>query len=371
MQNFFNIPKEIYDMINKNATTLYDKYHKEYVRYVDQRYEFKSLFGINDTRIIRKVDEPDWNINKELTEAVYKDMPQDLSIEEKALYIYIKLCQELEYNEEYFYRNKGITDQFNSDFSQEYLESIKPRTKITCFDFARILSKFLNELNGDIESVIISFGINRGHFSTGFYTDNISVKLEPININLNGKKDPTNDLMKAKNGIKLKGIQPMFDKDEIVESSLNKVYSLIYGKDALSIKDFLNELKTIPKEEIRDNFKLKLQSFIEIMKERKITGNEFVQTIEGMFKSNFFGLNIEKAFIGKRVRKDAKTHIQRMLLFRKNHYDKNKEPNLYLLDSSTLELTEPTSQEIIYNLNINNMVYESNNYKITGIDKEV
>ena len=90
-----------------------------------------------------------------------------------------------------------------------------------------------------------------------------------------------------------------------------------------------------------------------------------------MFKSNFFGLNIEKAFIGKRVRKDAKTHIQRMLLFRKNHYDKNKEPNLYLLDSSTLELTEPTSQEIIYNLNINNMVYESNNYKITGIDKEV
>ena len=305
-----------------------------------------------------------------MRDAVYKDMPQDLSLEEKALYIYTKLCKELEYNEEYLYRDKGISSKFESDFSQEDLENIKPGTKITCFDFSRIFSKLINELDGDIEAVMISQGTNRGHFLTGFYTDKVSVRLEAININLNGKNDPTNDLMKAKNRIKLRGIQPIFDSEGIVQSSLDRVYSLIYGREALSIKGFVQELKSMPIEEILDDIKLKLQSFIEIMKEREITGNEFVQTLDGMCKSKFFGQNIEKAYIGRRINEKGEKHIQRMVLFRERGKDEKGDSHLYLIDTSSLEMVESTPQQLIDKINSGDMVYESDKHKIPGLDKE-
>lgn len=370
LTTIFNIPETLIESIKKNATKLYDQYHGEYARYIDKRYEFKALDREEDYKVFRKNDEPDWNVNKDLREAVYKDMPQDLSLEEKALYIYTKLCKELEFDEEYLYRNKGISSQFKSDFSKEKLESIKPGNKITCFDFSRIFSKLVNEIDGDIEAVIISQGANRGHFLTGFYTDKVSVRLEAINIDLNGKNDPTNDLMKAKNGIKLRGIQPIFDNEGIIPRALDKVYSLIYGRDALTIKGFVKEIKSMPIEEIPNNIQLKLKSFIEIMQKKGISGNEFVQTLDGMCKAKFFGQDMEKAYIGKRVEEEGEQHIQRMILFRENGEDKNTEPHLYLIDTASLEMTEPTPQQLIEQINNGEMVYESDKYKIPGIGEE-
>lgn len=361
----YNIPETVIETINQNAMKIYDEYHEKYDRYIDKRYEFWALEP-DEFGTIRKGNEPDWNISKELREAVYKDMPDDLSLEEKALYIYAKLCKELEYDEEYLYKGKGITSKFKNNFSQEHLESIKPRSKITCFDFSRTFEKFVNELDGDIEAVTIYEGINRGHFLSGFYTDKASVRLEAININ--GAKDPTNDLMKAKNGIRLRGVQPVFDREQIIGDALNKVYSLIYGRDAQSIKGFVNEIKSIPREEVPNDVKLKLQSFIEIMQERGIRGNEFVQTFTGMCKSNFFGQDVENAFIGKRVNKEGENHIQRMVLLRQK--GENEDSHLYLIDTSSLEMVEPTERQIIDKINSDDMVYENDKYKIPGIDKE-
>ena len=361
----YNIPETVIETIDQNAMKIYDEYHEKYDRYIDKRYEFWALEP-DEFGTIRKGNEPDWNISKELREAVYKDMPDDLSLEEKALYIYAKLCKELEYDEEYLYKGKGITSKFESDFSQEHLESIKPGSKITCFDFSRTFEKFVNELDGDIEAVTIYEGINRGHFLSGFYTDKASVRLEAININ--GEKDPTNDLMKAKNGIRLRGVQPVFDREQIIGDALNKVYSLIYGRDAQSIKGFVNEIKSIPREEVPNDVKLKLQSFIEIMQERGIRGNEFVQTFTGMCKSNFFGQDVEKAFIGRRVNKEGENHIQRMVLLRQK--EENEDSHLYLIDTSSLEMVEPTERQIIDKINSNDIVYENDKYKIPGIDKE-
>lgn len=361
----YNIPETVIKTIDQNAMKIYDEYHEKYDRYIDKRYEFWALEP-DEFGTIRKGNEPDWNISKELREAVYKDMPDDLSLEEKALYIYTKLCKELEYDEEYLYKGKGITSKFKNDFSQEHLESIKPGSKITCFDFSRTFEKFVNELDGDIEAVTIYEGINRGHFLSGFYTDKASVRLEAININ--GEKDPTNDLMKAKNGIRLRGVQPVFDREQIIGDALNKVYSLIYGRDAQSIKGFVNEIKSIPRKEVPNDVKLKLQSFIEIMQERGIRGNEFVQTFTGMCKSNFFGQDVEKAFIGRRVNKEGENHIQRMVLLRQK--EENEDSHLYLIDTSSLEMVEPTERQIIDKINSNDIVYENDKYKIPGIDKE-
>lgn len=59
-----------------------------------------------------------------------------------------------------------------------------------------------------------------------------------------------------------------------------------------------------------------------------------------------------------------------MVLFRQSSEDEQKEPNLFLIDTSTLNIVEPTSQQLIEKLNNGNIVYESEEHKIPGIDKE-
>lgn len=353
------------DSIIQSVKDIYQRYNVD--RYVDPRYEFR---GVNfNEEVIRDGNEPEWNISPELYDAIYKDMPEGLSEEEQALYIYTKLCLVLEYNEEYVYRGKGISSKFESDFSKEHLEGIVPGSKITCFDFSRIFAKMVNEIEGDIEAVIISEGANQGHFSTGFYTDKISAKLEAININLNGRKDPTNDLMKAKNGIKLRGITPISDREGIIDRAMDRVYESIYARQALSVKGFVDELKGLPKTEVPDDIKVKLQSFIDVIRERAIVGNEFVQTLDGMCKAKFFGDKVEKAYLGRRMEHDGEKHIQRMVLFKQKGKEEQEEPHFYLIDTSTLEMVEPTSQQLIEKLNSGSIIYESEKHKIAGIDK--
>ena len=62
------------------------------------------------------------------------------------------------------------------------------------------------------KTVIISRGINKGHFLTGFYTDKVSLMLEPIN----GRSLATNDLAKAKNGIECEGIHIISDRENVI-----------------------------------------------------------------------------------------------------------------------------------------------------------
>lgn len=362
VENFF-IPN--LDSIIQSVKTIHQRYNID--RYIDPEYEFKTI-KYNE-EIFRDGYEPKWNINPELYDAVYKDMPGDLSIEEKALYIYTKLCSILEYNEEFLYRNRGISPIFGSHFSKEHLEKIVPGSKIICFEFSRIFAKLVNEIEGDIEAVVISEGRNPGHFLAGFYTDKISVRLEAININVNSENNPTNDLTKAKNGTKLQGIIVKSDREGIVPSAMDKVYESIYGRPALSTNGLVQELKNIPKPAVPNDVKLKLQSFIEVMKSKGIVGNEFVQTLDEMCKANFFGDAVEKAYIGRRVEHNGKNHIQRMVLFRQKGTTENEEPHFYLINTSTLEITKPTAQQLIEELNFNSIIYESEKHKIAGIDK--
>ena len=196
-------------------------------RFSNPKYTFTEVERF-DEKIIREGDEPDWAISPEVYQEIFQNMPQDLSLEEKAMYIYCKMCQVFQYDEGYAYKNRLNKVNYESTFSKEHLESLKPGDKVTCYDFARMYAKLINELDGDITAVMILQGINEGHALAGFYTENVSATVEAININSN--TDATNDLMKAKNGIKLSGVKPISDIKGILEKAINKVYSQILGE---------------------------------------------------------------------------------------------------------------------------------------------
>ena len=298
------------DEYKKRYSELFDRVNID--RYVNPTYEFKAFTTLDaiSNMVIRKDEEPEWTISEELNNVILKDMPEDLSIEEQAMYIYCKLCKELTYDEGYLYRDNLDKNVYDNTFSKEHLESIKPGSKITCWDFSRIFSKMVNSLDGEIEAVIISEGLNQGHYSAGFYTDNVSVMLEAIN----GQTEGTNDLMKAKNSIKFEGIKIVSDRDGLIEKALERVYPQVFEKLPSSIQDYMKELKSIPKEDIPNDLKLKIQSFIDIMKQSNIFGNEAIQTFNAFCHSSFFGEQFEKAYIGEKENENGRQTFKRMVL---------------------------------------------------------
>lgn len=342
-------------------------------RYVNPSYTFSRGPNITDS-VIRNGEEPDWKITPEIHEAIFADMPQDLSLEEQAMYIYCKMCNIFSYDEGYMYRDKLSKVNYESTFSKKHLEKLMPGDKITCYDFSRIYAKLINELEGDIQAVMILEGANEGHALAGFYTENVSATVEAINVA--SDKDSTNDLMKAKNGIKLKGVKPISDRKGIIEQSIDKVYPQILGKQPQSIKEYVQELKSLPQEQdVPNDIVLKLQSLLAIMRSNHILGNEFAQTLWGIGKTNYFGdTKLERAYLGELQREDDDNEkYKRHILLRqpKQKETEGSTREVYLIDTDTLDLTTCSEENIIARLNSGELIYESEKHKLPGIDKEV
>ena len=348
-------------------------------RYVNPYFTFQTLPNKYNTLFTHDLvyingEEPDFKISPETCEAIFTDMPTDLSLEEQAIYVYAKMCTIFTYDEGYLYRDKLNKVNYDFTFSKEHLEEIKPGDKITCYDFARLYAKFVNEhIDGDITAVMISEGINQGHALAGFYTENVSATVEAINVF--SDQDVTNDLMKAKNGINLSGINIVSDRDGLIKQAIDKVYPLVLGKQPKSINDFIQELNSIPQEnDIPNDPVLKMQSLLEVMKSNNVFGNEFCQTFLSMCKTNYFGnTKLEYAFLGE-LQKDSngENRYKRHILLRQpipenstNHLDE-----FYMINTDKLELKKCSKGDIIQRLNSGELIYEKENHKIPGIDKE-
>ena len=339
---------KIYDNIN------FDKY-------LNPQYNFKNIDTINHKfKIIRKNEEPDFTINKDLKDYVYANMPKDLTIEEKAIYIYLKLCKTFSYNDGYFFRGYLGDKEFNDSFSKERLENINKDSKIICWDFARLYSKFINELGGNIEAVTIKIieGDNLNHYFTGFYTDNVSTILEAINKRMNG----VNDLMKAKNGIKLDGVEIISDKKGIINNAINKLYPLVFNSKEKNIEDYVKELRTLIdsnektniidenkeennktcENERNEDFEKMLSSFTEIMKKNNLHGNEAVQSFFTFNRYGFFDQKFHREYMGRKVLKNQKEDCIGMILImlEDEKYKDAKDRKYYLLDSESLKFSK-------------------------------
>lgn len=334
-------------------------------RYTNPKYEFKEIGILGDPtdEVIHKGQEPEWKINEELYKCVYDKMPKGLTIEEKAMYIYCMLCKVLKYDQGYYYRNRTKDNmKYSSKFDKERLERIKPESKITCFEFSRIFAKFINNMNGDIEAVIISRGINKGHFLTGFYTDKVSLMLEPIN----GRSLATNDLAKAKNGIECEGIHIISDRENIIPEALKKAYQSVYKEKSVDIDYYVGILQQLPKPN-KLNFEEKMNKFIEMLKEKDIDGNEAVQFFLLLRHINYFGENIQKSFLGERMQRDGKISYERKVLIRTKTEEKNK---FYIFDSEDVSIKSIKADDVRKKLREGKYIYENEKQKMEELEEK-
>lgn len=308
-------------------------------------------------KIIRKDDknEHPWTLHPDLQKAVYDGSLPDYSLEEQALHFYSKLCQMFSYDEGYFYNDKLKTGpRYSSVFSKEHLESIVPGSKVTCWDFSRIFTKLVNQLNGNIEAVIISRGMDGGHFLSGFYTDKVSLMLEPIN----KQKDGLNDFMKVKTGLTIGGVTIISDKDNIIPHAIDRVALQVIGKEPATVEDYLNQLNSLPLNTVPHNLVLKLRTFIEILKIQKLLGNDATQAFMALLNSGFFGEGLETKFLGKLESQNSQKTFRRTILITPNS-STTMQSTMYLLDTYQLELSSCTFKELLHEISSGKFVYES------------
>ncbi len=120
---------------------------------------------------------------------------------------------------------------------------------------------------------------------------------------------------------------------------------------------------------------LKLQSLLEIMKSNHIFGNEFSQTLWGIGKTGYFGNpKLERVYLGELQRSDdgSKKYKRHILLRKPKHEEaENSSREVYLIDTDTLDLTICLEEDIIAKLNSRELIYENQEHKLPGIDKEV
>ncbi len=326
-------------------------------RYANDEYTFKALLSKTGS-IYRCVGNREFDINPQLKREVYEDMPIDLTVEEKAVYIYAKLCSTLVYDDNIArIEGKRISKVEKSRFDKNTLESIKPNDKIICYDFARICARFLDELDG-VTATVLSQGLIDGHYLTGFYTDKVSARLEAINVS---GESSLNDLARAHNKLELAGIDIVSDKFGVFPTALEKAYVSVYGREKTTIADFVSQIKE-QKPADTDLDKL-IESFIQTLREKHICGNEATLIYNAFKKNGFFGTDIESAYIGDKHTSDKGTFYQRKILLRQN-----EDENPFLIDVVNLNSKQISATDVAKNLQSKQFVYESEKRQLKGLE---
>jgi len=173
-------------------------------------------------------------LNPDLEEKILSGMPEDATELEKAIYIYIKMCKLLTYDDEYYAANqKGKVALKHKDIS--YISSISPQNnKVVCFEFNLIYSILLDRLGIKFRSDYKNMAeesYGDSHANLEFRSGKYLIIADSVISILEG------DMMKAKLNQPLTGLQCMNrNTDTQLEfmSKASKMYKLIIEQEKQS-----------------------------------------------------------------------------------------------------------------------------------------
>ena len=190
-------------------------------------------------------DKANWKITDELKKYVDKlSQNNDLSIEDKILYIYEKICKDYVYDDNLIsYIKKidedvfSIPDWYGRDVDQEWEKNRENHNRRICFELSRYLAKALDELlkeNKDYD-VCILWNKNLTHYFVGLTSNEYTLALDVDDV-LNIK-----DLTRVKADLTIEGIQILEDNKNKFKNALEKFND---GKNEYAIKKVEDKINT-------------------------------------------------------------------------------------------------------------------------------
>lgn len=310
--------------------------------------------------IIGKEDEPNWEINDELKEYVYSDMPEDITSEEKAIWIYMKLCKTLRYDDSKVFEN--VDNRININL----LRNIKPNSNVICFDFARIYAKFINSMSdNNMEAKVVG---GKGHFLVNLISKDVIMTAEATKAISN-----TNEFFKLKMGLPIEGLRASYDPKGVMQSSIDKFTPIIY-KDVHTINSYLDMLDVIRTEETEkgteatknSNLYNKLNSLVKTMKENNVSGTEAIMGIVKFLKLGFFGDDTDGAWIGMQGREDDEIKYKSGIIF--NQKSNNQ---FGIIDSAKMQVAKVSKEYLLEKFKSGKYRYKDPNYTIEALKEDL
>lgn len=166
-------------------------------------------------------------VDEGLEKKLLDGMPSDVSDLEKAIYIYIKMCKILTYDDEYYAVNQ-IGPATMKHRNIDYVSTITPNNnKVVCFEFNLIYSKLLNDLGIKFSSEYMgALGESYGdsHVSLEFRSGKFLVNADSVTSILYG------DMTRAKLNQPLVGLKCVNLNEETkveFENCVSRMYELI------------------------------------------------------------------------------------------------------------------------------------------------
>lgn len=184
------------------------------------------------------------NLNPELIEAITKDIPANYSTLEKAIFIYIKMCKILSYNDEFFAaKQRGLAAEKHRMI--DYIETISPQfPEVVCYEFNAIYAKMLHSLGINFQRECFS---RKNKYGDGH--ENLSFRVGKYIIEADSsRKILTGDLFNAKVGNSIKGLKcrnQNFDTYMDFDEILRKVYKDIKKEDKSTFSEALKEYEEL------------------------------------------------------------------------------------------------------------------------------
>lgn len=307
-------------------------------------------------------DEPNWEINQELKDFVYKDMPENLTAEEKAVWIYMKLCTVLHYNDEKFF-----DENWSCEINTSMLENIKPNSYVVCYDFSRVYAKFINTMeDSSIEAKVVG---SKNHFFVNVFGKDIIMSAEATNA-----IDNSNDFFKARMGLPIKGISVLYDPKHIIKKSIDKITPLIYKNRQKSLDYYiymLNAIRDDEKKESEDRKEEdlcnKFKSLTKTMKQNSVHGLEAMQGIINFSKLGFFGDKTDVSWIKwKTFNKGKKPYYKSGVIVCQKESEQ-----FYLLDCSSMNVIQISREDLIEKFKSQEISYENPEYVIDNLKEDL
>lgn len=226
MDNFIfpkNIEKRITDIVN----------------YEILDFESQNTYLSDENSLTSKT-----NLNPELIEAITKDIPANYSTLEKAIFIYIKMCKILSYNDEFFAaKQRGLAAEKHRMI--DYIETISPQfPEVVCYEFNAIYAKMLHSLGINFQRECFSWKnkYGDGHENLSFRVGKYIIEAD------SSRKILTGDLFNAKVGNSIKGLKcrnQNFDTYMDFDEILRKVYKDIKKEDKSTFSEALKEYEEL------------------------------------------------------------------------------------------------------------------------------
>ena len=229
-------------------------------------------------------------VDDELREAVLSGMKEDMPLPEKAMYVYIKLCKLLTYDDEKYVFDKGEVDYKHKDIKA--VKMITPKNnRALCYEFVIIYAKLLHELgihfsNDYQDSIQMDFGVR--HTKLEFRADKFLIKADAVLSALSG------DMEKAKFNEQLEGFQCVNKSDKTrkeFKERFDKVYKMIQEEEKekntspQTLDELLKEYRESTENLKESAINERMSILIDTLNSTKLTG------LDSLYRL----LNIEKA----------------------------------------------------------------------------